>query len=173
MDSLRSFLTFTRRALPWVLLFVGVFWFSRNIRPSATFGVGEHLPAVSAELTDGSHFVLSGAPGQVTVLNFWASYCAPCRREAPMLSAAAARGVRVVGLAVDLPGKAEVVKASRELGITYPVGMSDEALVKRLHVRTVPTTYVLAPSGAIVLSRVGAVGEAELDAALRTAKQQG
>lgn len=170
---MESLISFVRRALPWALLFVGVFWFSRNVKPVATFAKGERLPVVSAELSDGSHFQLDGAPGQVLVLNFWASYCAPCRFEAPLLSAAAAHGVRVVGLSVDSANQSELMRAAREFGITYPVGRSDEALMQRLRVRSVPTTYVLSPSGTIVLSRVGAVGEAELDDALRAAKRRG
>jgi cytochrome c biogenesis protein CcmG, thiol:disulfide interchange protein DsbE len=174
MDAPSTVLRWSRRALPWVLLFVGVFWFSRNVRPTASFAVGERLPAISAELSDGTHLSLDGvrAPGQVLVLNFWASYCAPCRTEAPLLSAAHARGVRVVGLSVDSDND-EMRKAVRALGINYPVGRSDDAIVKRFHLRSVPTTYVLAPSGAIVLSRVGAVTKDELDAALQSAKSQG
>ena len=161
-----------RGVLPWLLLFGGVLWFSRGVRPSAPYASGQTLPAISALLADGSSFELDGAPGEVLVLNFWASYCAPCREEAPYLSALHERGVRVVGLSVEAFEPARVQEIATHLGMSYPVGLADTTLAQRLSLRSVPTTYVIAKDGAIVLSRVGAVSQRELEAAVATARER-
>jgi thiol-disulfide isomerase/thioredoxin len=172
LSGLLSGLARARGVLPWLVLFGGVVWFSRNVRPSAPFASGQTLPPISAQLTDGSRFELDGAPGEVLVLNFWASYCGPCREEAPLLSSLHARGVRVVGLSVEAFGLQRVQENATRLGMSYPVGLSDGVLSQRLQLRNVPTTYVIAADGAIVLSRVGAVSERELEDAVVTARER-
>ncbi|HEY2733664.1 MAG TPA: TlpA disulfide reductase family protein, partial [Polyangiales bacterium] len=153
-------------------MIAGVVWISGNLAPKANFTVGAKLPAFSAPLTDGSQFSSSVPSKQITVLNFWASYCEPCRAEAPMLSSAQARDVRVIGLSVEAFPAAEVSTRARALGMRYPVGIADRALMSRFQVHTLPTTYVIASDGVIVLSRVGAISESELGAALESARRR-
>jgi thiol-disulfide isomerase/thioredoxin len=159
-----------RQSLPWLALLAFVLWTTRGLSPSAAFAVGSRLPAFSATLSDGSSFAPSDR--QITVLNFWASYCAPCRSEAPVLSAAQAPDVKVVGLSVE-PVKNEIAaKQAAGIGMRYPVGVADQALLSRFRVQSVPTTYVISKRGTLVLSRVGAVGESELRDALNDARAE-
>ncbi len=171
MDALLSIARVVRRILPWALLFVGVFWMSKAVRPTGTFHVGEHLPPFSARLTSGSKFVLPEKPGHVMVVNFWATYCGPCREEAPYLAAAAQRGVNVVGIATDSVSRDALTHAAHDFGMSYPIAFGNEPLLKLFHIHTVPITYVLAPDGSIVLSRVGALQKSELDDALALAEK--
>lgn len=161
-----------RRALPWLALAVGVLWAARSASPAAHFPVGGKLPAFSAELSDGSAFTLTATPDQVLVLNFWASYCAPCQAEAPVLSAAQTSEVRVLGLSVEPTPLAQLVHQARGLGMHFPVGSAGGALVQRFQIRAVPTTYVVARDGVIVLSRVGAITSSELQTALAAARRR-
>jgi cytochrome c biogenesis protein CcmG, thiol:disulfide interchange protein DsbE len=159
-----------RQSLPWLALLLFVLWSTRGLSPSAAFAVGQRLPAFSATLTDGSAF--APASGQVTVLNFWASYCGPCRSEAPVLSALQAPDVKVVGLSVEPLQNQIVAKQAASIGMRYPVGVADEALLSRFRVQSVPTTYVISKTGKLVLSRVGTVSESELHEALADARAE-
>lgn len=157
-----------RNSLPWLALLTFVLWSTRGLSPSAAFAVGQRLPAFSASLTDGSSFAPSDR--QITVLNFWASYCGPCRSEAPVLSAAQAPDVKVVGLSVEALQNEIVAKQAAGIGMRYPVGVADEALLSRFRVQSVPTTYVISKRGKLMLSRVGAISESELRDALSDAR---
>jgi thiol-disulfide isomerase/thioredoxin len=128
------------------------------------------------KLADGNTIPLSGS-GSVVVLNFWASYCGPCRAEAPVLSEVQAQAVdmnmdvRVIGLSVQALSAHDVTRQASQLGMHYGVGVAEEALLSQLRVQSVPTTYVIAKSGKIVLSHVGVVGKRELAAALEEARR--
>lgn len=81
------------------------------------------VPDFSGTTLAGSPLSLSGYQGKVVVLNFWGSWCAPCRAEAPTLAALSARyrasGVQFLGVDVnDTPASAEAFE--RSYGITYP-----------------------------------------------------
>jgi thiol-disulfide isomerase/thioredoxin len=168
MSRFAQLRTFLRRSLPWLVLIAFVWWSQRGGgAPHAAFPIGSQLPPVSASLSDGSEFTLAGS-ASVVVLNFWASYCEPCRVEAPVLSRAQAQAadIKVVGLSVESVSASEVANQARRIGMRYAVGVADEALLSRLRVQSVPTTYVIAKSGKIVLSRVGAISSGELEAAL-------
>ena len=160
--------------LPWIAVGAFMLWSARHAGSHAAFPVGSRLPARSVTLADGSTVPLSGSDS-VVVLNFWASYCAPCRAEAPALSEAQAKAqgvdVRVVGLSVEALSPEDVTRQASRLGMHYGVGVADEALLSQLRVQSVPTTYVIAKSGKIVLSHVGALSQRELAAALEEASR--
>jgi cytochrome c biogenesis protein CcmG, thiol:disulfide interchange protein DsbE len=159
-----------RRSLPWLALGIFVLWAFQGLSPRANFAVGTHVPSFTATLTDGSKYQYAPAPKQVTVLNFWASYCGPCKVEAPLFSHAHGGDVQVVGLSTeDLPSD-EIARRADALGMHYRIGVADPALMSRFHVQSLPTTYVVDPNGTIVLSRVGAVTHDELETALNTAR---
>jgi thiol-disulfide isomerase/thioredoxin len=104
------------------------------------------------------------------VINFWATWCAPCRQEIPGLIGIqrkhAANGVQVVGIAVDQADK--VQQYAREIGINYPVlvaGMDGSTLARDLGNRTgaLPFTVVLDRAGKLIKSHLGLITEEELD----------
>ncbi|HEX2648330.1 MAG TPA: TlpA disulfide reductase family protein [Burkholderiales bacterium] len=113
---------------------------------------------------------LSEWRGRVVVCNFWATWCAPCREEMPLLVATrakyAVKGVEVVGIAVD--NAAKVREFSAALGITYPILLSDADGLQLMRdlgntAGGLPYTVFLDREGRPVEHKLGALKAAELD----------
>jgi thiol-disulfide isomerase/thioredoxin len=108
--------------------------------------------------------------GKVVVVNFWASWCPPCREEIPGLvriqQRFAANGLQVVGIAVDSVDKSR--QAAGEMGITYPVLIAEVRMIdvtRRLGNRAggLPFTVVLDREGRLVATHLGLLSEAQLE----------
>lgn len=119
--------------------------------------------------------------GKILVLNFWATWCEPCRAEMPAFNRLhekwAGRGVQFLGLSDESPEKAQAF--GRTLGIGYPLWTGGDQvadLSRRLGNRQggLPHTVVIDPSGRVVTQRVGPYTESELDLELaKTAAKSG
>ena len=140
-----------------------------DLAPAALYAAGFHDAS-------GEPQSLARYQGKVVVLNFWATWCGPCRQEMPgfeRLNARwAGRGVQFVGIADDDPAK--VTRFALELGIRYPLwvgGAEVEEMARRLGdvERVLPYTVVLGPQGQVLRQKVGIYTEADLDAALKAA----
>jgi thiol-disulfide isomerase/thioredoxin len=127
------------------------------------------LYSASFRAEDGSMRSLGSFQGQVVVLNFWATWCAPCRAEMPAFSRLQARygdrGVRFVGLSSDEPTK--VRDFTREVPVRYPLWTGgDEVgeLSRRLgnEMGVLPHTVLIDPAGQLIESKVGPYTEAAL-----------
>ena len=125
----------------------------------------------ATEFFDGSRRVtLDRYRGQFLVVNFWATWCAPCREEMPafvrLQSRWGTRGVQFVGIANEDPAK--VHRFGRELGINYPlwtggdeVGELSRRLGNRLGV--LPHTALIGSKGEVLDVRVGPYTEAQME----------
>ena len=117
---------------------------------------------------------LSQWRGQVLVLNFWASWCAPCREEIPDFVALRTqyrpKGTEFVGIAIDNP--ANVAQFLRQLPVNYPILVGEGAahsLARQLGNPSgaLPYTLVLDREGNVALSHLGRLPRATLEATLR------
>ncbi|MHB8502129.1 MAG: TlpA family protein disulfide reductase [Candidatus Acidiferrales bacterium] len=133
-------------------------------------------PAPDFKLTalDGKPITLAALQGKVVFLNFWATWCGPCRAEIPDLVALQEQykgRLQIIGLNVDDDDAAEVQKYVAETGINYPVAMASDDVRKEYGgIPALPTSFVLDTEGRVVQKHVGlwdpAVYETEIRALL-------
>ena len=100
--------------------------------PNASAATQKHIPETVPEISlvdrDGVRRKLSDWKGRPLLINFWATWCGPCRREIPLLKTLrrehAADGVEVIGIAVDF--RDAVLKYAHDIGIDYPLLIGEE-----------------------------------------------
>ena len=131
------------------------------------------LTAITLPDLEGKLQSLEQWRGQVMVVNFWATWCAPCREEIPLLMKLqekyGARGLQLVGIAIDQPDKVRPYAA--ELGMNFPVLIGDFdaiELTRTLGNRAgvLPYTVIVDRNGAIAAREIGAVKEPKMEAIL-------
>ncbi|CAN5295067.1 TlpA disulfide reductase family protein [soil metagenome] len=146
------------------LLTVGL---GRDPAQLATPLVGRHAPGFALRTLDGSSTVrLSDLRGQVVIVNFWASWCDPCREEHPALRAAwdryRDRGVVIVGIVYD-DSADNAEDFIRELGGDWPaLDDPNSAAALAYGVYGIPETFFIGPDGRVAYRRVGPVSYALL-----------
>ena len=166
--------SFAAVALLAVLAGVGLWALNRPVpRVEATELAPEVLYSMAFRDTDGKPRSLGEFRGDFVVLNFWATWCAPCREEMPGFSRLASawkdRGVRFVGLTGDDPHAVE--RFLREVPVSYPVFLAEgsaDSWARRLGDRDalLPFTVIVDPAGRVVARRVGVYSEPEVSAQL-------
>ena len=108
-------------------------------------------PPLSATLLDGTSFSLSEANGRVVLVNFWATWCAPCRLEMPALDRFyrehRARGLVVLAISLDEPAARESVRAALQ-GFSFQAALGAQARYRGYgRIWRVPTTFVIDRQG--------------------------
>ena len=138
-------------------------------------GAGEALMAVRLADLQGHQHALEQWRGKVLVVNFWATWCEPCREEIPafvkLQEKYRARGVQFVGIAIDQRDKIQVF--ARQFGINYPVllggiGAVEISRQSGNRVGALPFTVVLDRHGRIVGRELGKASEAKLETLFRS-----
>lgn len=138
--------------------------------PAAESGVttGKNAPSFTLEGLAGGA-VAAPVSGKVTVLNFWATWCPPCREEMPELDKFAAANPAVAFYAVNLEEPApKVADFLRENGYKMPVLLDTRGSVAQTYrVRAIPTTVVIDRDGVVKYRKTGPVTAAELAGVIR------
>ena len=138
-------------------------------------------PPIELTLLDGATWRLSDHRGKVVVLNFWASWCEPCKQEMPAFQQVAAQGesngLEVVGVGAKLDRDEDVRAFIRDYGVTYAIGRDlggDDrgrgAIEQDYGVIGYPATFFISPDGTISAVVMGAIDIDRLQAYINAAR---
>ncbi len=121
----------------------------------------------------GNPIRLSAFRGQVVVLNFWATWCNPCRIEIPWFiefqQKHSSQGFSVIGVSLDEEGWDTVLPYLRQHGVNYPVVLGEEELLQTYGgVEALPTTLILDRKGRVAVAHVGLVSKAVYEQDIRS-----
>lgn len=142
---------------------------------AAALGLLLGLPAGAFEVVDtaGTKHRLADYKGRWVVVNFWATWCAPCVKEIPEIAefSKAHEKVVVLGIALDIEEVEKTKQFAQKVGHEYPLVLGDDPKVEKQFgkVKGLPVTKVYDPSGKIVYDRLGTVSKRFLE---ETTKQK-
>lgn len=134
--------------------------------------VGNTIPDFSLKSLDGKTVSKDSLKGEVVVLNFWASWCAPCMGEIPELKQVAANSkAKIVGIALDENGVETVKPFVENYQLNYTVLLGNQDIFQQFNGVGIPYTLVLDRAQHIVKIYRGPVDKESLEADLRTLEQ--
>ncbi len=145
----------------------GFWWLNRGTTSNA--GEMNKLLAASFTTLDDKPTGISAWRGKTLLVNFWATWCAPCREEMPDFvkaqTAYQGKGLQIIGLAVDK--KEPVARFAKELNINYPILLADVAWLETLKTMgnpqgVLPFSVVFSPDNDVMLTRVGKLKYSEI-----------
>lgn len=159
-----------------VLLIVGAVYLNRSGNDGAAAAQAQGLPAESAAMgapadgnmapdfaltsADGKTIKLSDFRGKVVILDFWATWCPPCKAEIPdfikLYSQYKDDGFQMLGVSLDQGGMSVVKPFMKSYGINYPIMLGNNQIVADYGgISAIPTTFIIDKQGRIRASFVG------------------
>lgn len=158
----------------WILL-LGFLGYRMAPQVQAAFGAGsggDMAPSYAALTLDGEAISLEGLRGKVVLVNFWATWCPPCRVEMPgfqrVYEDRRDEGFVVLGISTDQAGQGVVREFLEERGITFPVTMASGQVVQGFGgVQTLPTSFLIDRQGRVRQEVKGIFAEPALRMAVR------
>jgi thiol-disulfide isomerase/thioredoxin len=124
------------------------------------FQVKQKAPNFSLKTAKGTSFQLSKLKGKVVLVNFWATWCGPCREEIPgfleLYSKYKSQGLEIVGISLDENGWEDINPFVQKFKITYPIVLGNEKVAKDYgDIYGLPTSFVVDKKGFIVDKHIG------------------
>ena len=134
---------------------------------------GKPAPAFKLVDTDGKPVTLNSLKGHPVVLNFWATWCGPCKLEMPWFQEFSAKykpqGLIVLGLAQDDgASRDDIASAAKKIGVNYPILMPDDAVSKAYGgVEYLPETFYVDKTGKVVTIAAGVPSKDQMEAEIQ------
>lgn len=157
------------------MLYFG-FHMARRSGSSAPTGLLKSGPApdFTLESLDGQNIRLSNLRGKAVLLNFWATWCSPCKIEMPwfieLQKQYGSQGLQVIGVAMDDSSKEDISKFAKEMGVNYPVLLGKEAVGEEYGgVPALPESFFIGRDGNIVDRIIGLKGKGEIEESIKKA----
>ena len=131
-------------------------------------------PDFSLESLDGKTLRLSDFRGKAVLLNFWATWCGPCKIEMPwfvdLQKQYGSQGLQIVGVAMDDGSKEDIAKFAKDMGVNYPILIGKESVGDQYGgVPALPESFLIARDGKIVDKIIGLRGKSEIEDSIKKA----
>jgi thiol-disulfide isomerase/thioredoxin len=158
-----------------LMLYVG---YHKARRPGVSFTphLTQSSPAPDFSLVslDGKTMHLSDFRGKAVLLNFWATWCGPCKIEMPWFvdfqKQYGSQGLQIVGIAMDDASKEDIEKFAKDLSVNYPILIGKEAVGDQYGgVPALPESFVIGRDGKIMDKIIGLRGKPEIEDAIKKA----
>jgi thiol-disulfide isomerase/thioredoxin len=137
--------------------------------------VGKPAPGFTLVTLDGKKVSLGDYKGHPVFVNFWATWCEPCKLEMPWLEEFskkyADQGLVVLGISTDDVGKDVVAKTAKKLGVTYPILLKDDKIEDTYDIEYDPESFYVDKTGKVLIATAGITdgqgGKDEIEANIR------
>ena len=156
-----------------LMLYVG-FHMARRSGSTPRIAKSTVAPDFSLESLDGKNIRLSDLRGKAVLLNFWATWCSPCKIEMPwfveLQNQYGAQGLQIVGVAMDDASKEDIAKFAKDMGVNYPILIGKESVGDQYGgVPALPETFFIGRDGKMVDKIIGLKGKGEIEDAVKKA----
>ena len=154
-----------------LMLYVG-FHMARRTGSTPRLAKSTIAPDFSLESLDGKNVRLSDLRGKAVLLNFWATWCAPCKIEMPwfveLQNQYGREGLQVVGVAMDDASKEDIAKFAKEMGVNYPILIGKESVGDQYGgIPALPETFFIGRDGKMVDKIIGLKGKGEIEESVK------
>lgn len=134
---------------------------------------GQPAPNFTLVNTSGDRVSLANYKGKPVIVNFWATWCGPCKLEMPWFEEFShkyqAQGLTILGLSQDDgASKDEIATAAKHIGVSYPILLPDDAVAKQYGgVDYLPETFYVSKDGVVQVATAGAPSKDEMEANIK------
>jgi thiol-disulfide isomerase/thioredoxin len=138
--------------------------------PGENAALNKPAPDFTLASVEGKSIKLSDYKGKIVIVDFWATWCPPCRRGIPDLieiQKEYGKDVVVIGISVDTDTKVDVASFIKQMRINYPIAYADAGVAQSYGgVESIPTSFIIDKDGNVVDKHIGLVPKSEFTSVL-------